>query len=77
MRHPAVAAERTAEQTNEIRQLGRVACAIGPHGSMILKPGRFTGGQPFPSVSRPLMFDSLGQGNDGGTAANADGGARE
>jgi hypothetical protein len=29
---------------------------IGPHGSVIFQPGRFTGGQPFPSVSSPLML---------------------
>jgi hypothetical protein len=30
-----------------------VAGEIGPHGNMILNPGRFTGGHPFPSVSNP------------------------
>ena len=27
---------------------------IGPHGSIILKPARFTGEQPFCGVSSPL-----------------------
>ena len=42
---------------------------------MIFQPERFTGGQPFAEREQPVDVDGLGGRDNGGAAANADGGA--
>ena len=73
-RHPAVSPERTAEQADEIRQLSRSCLYDWAARQYDLEAGTLHRRAAVLRCEQPVEEDSLFQGNDGGTAANTDGG---